>query len=405
MTTVTKPGSAKFRLSLEFWKNSKLYSSGDKYQVTKTWNDVRIGTENNAWRDAVGNHHPATTNMSATTRSYTPAQITTYSNVDKCIETSNQVWHEHGSGTIPLAGIPDTPSSFDANSADRTARQKFVQHYRQRRTAFQGGVFLGELAETISLLTNPARALRKGIDSYYKTVKKRLKKEKNPRKRPRIPSDTWLEYNFGWRPLVSDIRDAAGLLTADPYAVFLPLSGTGTETWKSEPDDNNLYTTTFLHFRVRATKINTVQVRYIGQIGAENNPPGFPEQLGLDWSNLAPTIWELIPYSFLVDYFSNVGKVIEGASTGTIRLAWGNKTVRRMSELYNEAFLLDKEQLGYPDNKWTYYVHGGGRVGHYKNVDRTGANNVSFGLGDISFKLPGTSSKWLNIAALADMRR
>jgi hypothetical protein len=343
--------------------------------------------------------------MSATQRDYTPQSFSLYSSVDKCPDTNNQVWIEFGGGKIPLSGIPDTPSSFNANNADRSARQKFVQHYRERRTAFQSGIALGELAETVSMLANPARALRKGIDSYYKTVKKRLKKEKNPRKKPRIPSDTWLEYSFGWKPLVSDVADAASLLTADPYRVFERLSGFGSESWKSEPDTFSFFTSYFLKYRVRSYKENTVQVRYIGQIGAENSPPGFPEQLGLSWSNLAPTIWELIPYSFLVDYFSNVGAVIEGASTGTIHLAWGNKTTRQISDLYNEVFINDDEQIGYPKSKWRYGVSGGGKAATYKNVSRLSATNIDFGVSDISFKLPGTTSKWLNIAALADMRR
>lgn len=358
------------------------------------------------WRRAVARHQPASTILTATARDHTPVSLSYSVVIDKCPDTSNQVWQAAGDGTVPFQGNPSSPSSYSDIVADRHARQQFMRAYRASRTTFESGVALGELAKTVSMLANPARALREGIDAYYRGVKKRLRRRKKPKDRSKIVSDTWLEYMYGWRPLVNDARNAAKLLTAEPYQKFKQLTARASEKWHGEVDNTSFYSPSLITYRVRCWQENEVSVRYIGAIGAENSPPGFPEQLGLSWSNVLPTAWELIPYSFLVDYFSNVGDVIAGASTGNIHLAWGNKTVRKQSSQHVECYMrAEGNNLGYPLGKRRAYVSGGGQTAMYKDVDRMGANNLSFGLADTRFQLPEFASlKWLNIAALLHMR-
>lgn len=331
--------------------------------------------------------------------------MTVRATIDKCPDTSNQLWQSTGFGTLPYQGTADSPASFSEVEADRLARQRFIGNYRQMRTGFQTGVFLGELAESVRMLANPARALRNGVDSYYRDVKKRLKREKNRNKRRKIPADTWLEYSFGWAPLVNDAKAAAELLTKDPMGEYQYISGRDSQKWTSNPDNSSHYQFYLCHFRVRSRSQNEVSIRYQGAAGAENNPPAFPEVMGLSWSNVLPTVWELIPYSFLIDYFSNVGKVIEGASTGRVFLSWGCKTIRKTAELHCEAYTLASENLGFPKEKWRYTATSSGTQSSFKNIARHKVNAVDYGLADTTFKLPGTGLKWLNIAALADMRR
>jgi hypothetical protein len=315
-------------------------------------------------------------------------------------------------GYSEFKGTPDSswgdllydPSGLATTEADIIAREQFVSRYRERRTQFQSGVFLGELMKTVQMISSPAKALRKGIDAYHHTVKKRLRNAKKPN---RVVRDTWLEFVYGWGPLINDVKDACQLGTADPYKVFQSIKGKGTVdgiTSNSRQD----YANSFLNVDYRMVMSQKVTVKYKGAIAAQNEPPGFPEQLGLSWSNVLPTVWELIPYSFLVDYFTNVGKVIDGIATGPISLAWGCQVIWKEYGLSVEGVQLDRAYLDTfkpdPKDKAFGFATGGGKSGRRVYYFRQPANVVSLGLRDFRFKLPGSNIRWLNIAALARLR-
>jgi hypothetical protein len=374
-----------------------------------TWDVVKTGVDNLLWRQMIRNAQNATTNYTVVGRRF------------HVLKAFGRVAYSDKFGRLYIRGFLghpqplswpflSDPSSMVTSSADLLARQRFVSNYRSRRTAFQSGVFLGELMEVVRMIRSPAKALREGLDHYHKVLKKRLRRS-NPRNRKRIIQDTWLEYTFGWSPLVNDVRAAAELATAHPMAVF--------ETIKGGAEIENLSThlqgshTVPTGCRVNYTIVTTgaVVVSYKGAIRAENAPPTFPEQLGLSWSNLAPTVWELIPYSFLIDYFTNVGKVIDGVSTGVISLAWGcrNEVKSYSAEVISRGF-----DHNYADTVPTKPFGAISHVGHGEiagplcsrsTYNRTKVEQVSVGIGDLTFKLPGSNLRWLNIAALAKLKQ
>jgi hypothetical protein len=377
-------------------------------RYTKTWNDIRVGVENPGWREQIRTHRNATTGYSCTFKSYYPQGVSASGTVVGYDNSLNHVRERAFSGVLfsDWGDTPD-PSGMGTSTADLNARMKFVSKYREKRTQFQAGIFLGELAQTVSMIANPAKALRAGLDSYYRYVKRRVRRGMSHSTRKRIIQDSWLEYSYGVRPLVSDVEDACRLATADPYAVFLPLTGRGKQ---DVYDDRSKRAYTYGHTKVWCTDIirGSVSVKYKGAIQAQNQPPSFPEQLGLSWSNVLPTVWELIPYSFLVDYFTNVGKVIEGVSTGFIRLAWGAKMTVKEYTYFVENVYLDKAVLDSfivaVGGRSYGYATGGGQVGSRTTFIREGVGGVSVGIGDLGFKLPGSGTKWLNIGALARLR-
>jgi hypothetical protein len=139
-----------------------------------------------------------------------------------------------------------------------------------------------------------------------------------------------------------------------------------------------------------------------------SQPPSLAEFTGVSLTNFAPTAWELIPYSFLVDYFSNIGNVIDTASLGTVYLSWGVRTERQFFEYTSSAF-----DLYYPLNTDSHerFIHksvnaSGGRS-YQQNFFRSPVGSVEVGILDLTFKIPGIdeSRKWLNIGALAAKRR
>jgi len=119
---------------------------------------------------------------------------------------------------------------------------------------------------------------------------------------------------------------------------------------------------------------------------------------GLDWSNVVPTLYNLIPYSFLLDYFSNLGSLIEAACTPTSSLMWKYRAFRSSTREVLEP--LDSVFLTQGYFSETRRVSKPGRSAIESLVLRR-EPWVLEPIPPLVFKIPGFSTKWINMAALA----
>lgn len=119
----------------------------------------------------------------------------------------------------------------------------------------------------------------------------------------RLPSQTvgssnlWLEYNFGWTPLISDIFDATKVLSSSiPYQT---VKGKGRSIIPVTPP-------IFIESARPAVKYDGY-VRCLMQCRVRVDNPNLLllNQAGL--INPAYVIWDAIPFSFVVDWFIPVG--------------------------------------------------------------------------------------------------
>lgn len=121
-------------------------------------------------------------------------------------------------------------------------------------------------------------------------------------------ANNYLEFHFGWSPLIGDIYSAVDVLQ-NPIKSIRP-KGTCT----LDAPDWGYYENGGVG-PIWTKRFNTRnKIRVI--MGCEvtiNNPNLFlANQLGL--ANPATVVWEVIPFSFVVDWFVNVGQVL---SSGT----------------------------------------------------------------------------------------
>jgi len=395
--------------SVDFEVDSYKYEDGIEVNhvhghQSRQWTNTRIGIDYPAWRSRVRRGLNATTPYSCNFQTFdTSARIDASAVVTEPTSTPHRTEFIIRGTPASWTTAASDPTPLAVAQADLTARSQFLSRYRSRRTQFQAGIFLGELRKTVKMIRSPVQALRESINGYVRLAKKRAYKAKYPHQ---AIAETWLEYAYGIKPLVSDAEDALRLATAHPYRVFERISGNGIDV-QERAYTKLSYSSSACRVLYTRRSEGRVEVRIKGAIRAENNPPGFPEQCGLSWSNVLPTFWELIPYSFLVDYFTNVGKVIDGVSTGTVSLAWGSFSQKKIRQLEYVVTSLDWDYLeSFGSAKATHSGHasGGGIASTRTNLDRNSINAVSVGLRDTQFKLPGSDLKWLNIGALATTR-
>lgn len=362
------------------------------------------------WRLKIIRHQSAVTFFDATKESYRGgygihyAWGYAYGSVRGFYPVSDTV-----TGHLVSVGKPSLPSV--SADADFAAGQAFYKKAKSSMTAFRSYTALGELRETLSMIRNPGKALRRGLDDYVKAAKKRTRRA--PRKRlDGIISDTWLEYTFGWAPLISDVKSAGDALNRrlERYAGnYTRISGRST-AWDAtfnEPGTNigEVYTKR----RTGSRTLKRYDVRYYGEVRSVCPTPKSADArlFGTDWRELVPTAWELLPYSFLVDYFTNIGDVLDAWTVRDEDFAWVGKTIRKVAIAQTTRSVPNPtDYLGLVrDDK----PHGQELVVsparfEVKSVSRRNVDPSSI-LTPIRWEMPGFSTKWINMSALANGRR
>jgi hypothetical protein len=284
------------------------------------------------------------------------------------------------------------------------AKAEFSKHFVKKQRTFQSLVFGGELAQTLRLIRRPAIALRKGVQYYldYK-VKKLYKGKTTLRDKHRIATDSWLEYSYGVRPLVADVDDGMKTLAdlRERMHSKVPVSGYAIDMANAVPVSVGYdgFSNVITSYGIREHKCAAYSKIY-GGMYCPTFEDFYFSRLGLSFNDVAPAIYELIPYSFLVDYFSNLGAVINAWSYGTANLNW----ISRISIGAQELSFTDISMREGFDFVTTVYFESMERGPKLYYVRRSVIRERYYDGGifpDLRFECPGLgSTKWVNIAAL-----
>jgi hypothetical protein len=370
---------------------------------SSTWSDTKTSAANPKWRDQVRSHVSATTHRDTDVKTsrggYGTAMVEWYfgsspSNLfPRFASQSGRLW---------IIGPPSTnPSSTTANNQ---AIGKFWKRAKDAQTAFRGLTALGELRETLQMIRRPGQGIRRGLDDYLKSVKKRSRRAKKS-SLDRIVSETWLENVFGWQPLISDIKSAGDALNRrlNRFAGnYTNISAKGEEKTVSYGAQFTRSDFAIRHvYRYMTT--STVSSRWYGQVRsvAPNPMQADATLFGTNFREIVPTAWELLPWSFLVDYFTNIGDVLDAWSLRQSDIAWCSNTIKKTVE---QTFAYHYLDLAYTDTMPLSYPVGiTGSVsisppaGKRVLTDRSPKDPI---LPSIRWEIPGLGTKWINMSAL-----
>jgi hypothetical protein len=118
-------------------------------------------------------------------------------------------------------------------------------------------------------------------------------------------SSLWLEFNYGWRPLVSSVQGAVELFNQQLVAGELIRVQSIWRTFEDKEDTG----TWEVYYGWKSDWINKSEcnysVKHVLYYTVSDVAAVTLSQAGL--SNLPNLAWELVPFSFVVDWFINVG--------------------------------------------------------------------------------------------------
>lgn len=192
--------------------------------------------------------------------------------------------------------------------------------------AIKRGRFGDAAAELgVTLQPKPTRAQEKlwsrRQDELFKWQRHPMKyPPRNERPQPsrvKGAADNWLEFAFGWKPIVTDIYQAVKNLS----------DGVPPFTVKGRGQDADQYGRTGPGFKEKGAVIWKVQI--IADISISDLDAHLLAQLG--FTNPLVVLHEVIPWSFLLDWVSNLGQVLSSMS-GFPGITISNGAVTNFSE-------------------------------------------------------------------------
>lgn len=380
------------------------------------YDNYRTGYSNPKYKSIIKNHGDATTTMSGDmVRRLGYSEYQGSAGYFTAPGDGSQ-WFKYAENISGTNGaynsIPYPVAGTSISKADSLAIIKVLENVRQQRTQFEGLTALGELRETIHGLKHPFQGARTLIDSYFKTLNKAKPKKASGTIGGRVravnkflttASDTWLEVSFGLKPLISDAKGfAEALARKDHDSRRSVVYGQGEDSAALEVSD---YAPTGNYMAVYSTGLTTTKqtVRYKAYLDYTRSADfGSAQRIlelnGITAEQFLPTLWELVPWSFLVDYFTNIGDVIAAGCTSQSDIKFVVRTDRLYTErVYQHACGRQKFYVPSSDD-WT----NPGTVGS-SIVSRTSVSRYSTGalpLPSVILSLPGKTNQWINMAAL-----
>lgn len=195
----------------------------------------------------------------------------------------------------------------------------------------QGLVDLAELEATLRMLKQPMSSLVDLSRQLRRTANRRMwaDRKKNGQKKTgslqfsEAMAGAWLEVRYGWTPLLGTVQGLLEILatekkgsrkTARGTSFVPPRSGSSTQTQSGWPYAGCS----------KCVKTQNATATYKVRAGVMyESTTSLQNQLGLNLQEVPSAMWELIPFSFVVDWFVNVGDWLRAVTprTGVKELA------------------------------------------------------------------------------------
>lgn len=210
--------------------------------------------------------------------------------------TCNTAWF----GTSASVGNPIVPDRSKAFS-------KLLEKWRS--SDFNAGVAVGEGRESLEMVINRLRSIASAAQQLRRRnfggalaslahVSKEDRRHAFRSMNSGFFANAWLELQYGWRPLINDIYAAAEFVKTKPRRGII----------RTSVKETNDTVTAGFGYPVNDA-ITIVNERRLHLKVVVTELPSTFERLGL--TDPLSVAWELVPFSFVIDWFAPIGDAIQ----------------------------------------------------------------------------------------------
>lgn len=275
--------------------------------INTVWTNTQNGKRNFDWRSAILSRQNASSPYSCILHFYDVHSRRQYfgegwqlsGGVKKVYQMS------HSASDNPDFTIP----TFLDNNTRNLALSIFYRNLQNVYQQFDGLTFLGELSQTRKMIASRGRDL---LDLILKDHKRALRSSTRVRgsiRKKHVYSRTYLESVFGWLPLFSDLENLSNAFDYDIQPMVVVRSRFNAEEYISSQDVAR--GTLSMNWRQKSITTEEVSYSFVAGIVPEWQKPN---SFGLSARNTLLSLYELTPWSFVVDYFVD----LQGWLTNTL---------------------------------------------------------------------------------------
>lgn len=262
-----------------------------------------------------------------------------------------------------FAPIVDKTSSWESQLIDKATRS-LLENLRD--SSFNAAQATAERKQTADLFSSTAKKVAGAIGHLKKgnfakaagdlgvIPKKRAGRRFNsqyPVDQAKAIGNAWLELQYGWKPLLADVYGATEAIAkannrGNPNTIYHKATG------RSRRSENPTYRKVWAPPSgwtgdeiLTASGTLTCRVK-TGVTFAKSSPP-LADLRSLGITNPALLAWELLPYSFVVDWFLPIGDYLASLDA-TLGLSFvdGYVTVVREYEIHTD-YMMSQQRAGY----------------------------------------------------------
>jgi len=321
-------------------------------------------------------------------------------------------WDYVGSGLL----TPPTPTSPSAPTNIVTiVHNRCIAKFIDEVTAAQSsenltGRSIRHFKHDVHSTLHPMSGIQAKTQEYLTKLKKiPYGKLKGPSLYSTI-TQSYLEYKFGVAPFVQDISDIVSdmVIRDRKRNASEPVQARAHQAYSGSSVRRNATDVGFMSVFGLQQQVHVTSTYYEQMRGAVRTGINDDGRLGILQDNRLlpdqwlPTAFSIMPYAWMVNYFTNIREIIDAAALRYSDLVWGcqtsrDETVISVSDLIatNPGALRAFAGISYND---ALQLEGGHAILTWKNISRFAISPASL-IPSFVFSIPTTATPWVNMMA------